>query len=547
MPVFYLDDQPIEFQPGEKVLPAALRAGADIPHYCYHPGLSIVATCRMCLVDVVDMGNGRPIPKLQTSCSMDAAPNMKIVTSNDKVSEARKLVMEFLLINHPLDCPVCDQSGECILQDYSYDHGTGKSEMEYNKRVYGIRDVGTFIQLERNRCIHCTRCDRFTREVTGTGEFGMFNRAHELTVDTFADRPMVNKFQGNMADICPVGALTEKEFRFKRRVWRLKKTSSLCTGCSTGCNTSIEYDKNEVFRMKPRENQAVNRWWMCDEGRLTYRMMNQREGRVMKPMGRIKGQLEAISWNQAFEAIADRVQELKPASAEVLALTDTRASNEELFMLKKLMREVFQSDQVLFPMPSWEQPDSDFFIDSIITTDRTPNRAGARELGLTGDTDGSLLKQAAEQPAKVVLILGNPFENEEAAREKIGDAQLLIQISPFLNAWSDLVDVVLPGQLHSEKVVTYTNKQRRVQRTEAALVPPRQSHPEWEVLAGLMRALGQEPQVDSVEGAFAALAQDVRSFAGMQLSALPADGQVLPGEANDPGRVVKRLEKSLTA
>ena len=238
MPVFHIDDQPIEFQPGEKILSAALRNGKKIPHYCYHPGMSIVATCRMCVVDIVDLGNGRPAPKLQTACSVDAAEGMKIETTNQKVEEGRKLVNEFLLINHPLDCPICDQSGECTLQDYSFEYGSGKSEMDYSKRVYGWRDIGTFVSLERNRCIQCSRCDRFTREITGTNEFGMFNRGHELTVDTYSDRPMTNKFQGNMADICPVGAITEKEFRFKRRVWKLKKNRSICTGCSCLLYTS---------------------------------------------------------------------------------------------------------------------------------------------------------------------------------------------------------------------------------------------------------------------------------------------------------------------
>ena len=176
MPVFELDGKPVDFEPDEKILSAALRSGYEIPHYCYHPALAVVATCRMCMVDIVDMGNGRPAPKLQTSCSMDAVDGMKVVTQNEKVREARELVMEYLLINHPLDCPICDQSGECVLQDYSFEYGTGQSEMEYSKRVYGWRDVGTFVALERNRCIHCTRCDRFTREITGTNEFGMFNR-----------------------------------------------------------------------------------------------------------------------------------------------------------------------------------------------------------------------------------------------------------------------------------------------------------------------------------------------------------------------------------
>ena len=342
MPSFELDGKTVEFEPGEKILSAAMRAGIQIPHYCYHPGMSVVATCRMCMVDVIDMGNGRPAPKLQTSCSMDAVEGMKVETMNEKVKDAKELVMEYLLINHPLDCPICDQSGECVLQDYSFEFGSGKSEMEYSKRVYGWRDIGTFVALERNRCIHCTRCDRFTREITGTNEFGMFNRGHELTVDTYSDRPMTNQFQGNMADICPVGAITEKEFRFKRRVWKLKKTPSICVGCSTGCNVTIEYDKNEVFRLKPRDNPDVNKWWMCDQGRLTYKDLNIRENRIAYPLGKTAEGFQEISWENAFSAIREKISELQPTSNEVIGLVDTHASNEELYLFKKLLKEGFE-------------------------------------------------------------------------------------------------------------------------------------------------------------------------------------------------------------
>ena len=384
MPSFELDGKTVEFEPGEKILSAAMRAGIQIPHYCYHPGMSVVATCRMCMVDVIDMGNGRPAPKLQTSCSMDAVEGMKVETMNEKVKDAKELVMEYLLINHPLDCPICDQSGECVLQDYSFEFGSGKSEMEYSKRVYGWRDIGTFVALERNRCIHCTRCDRFTREITGTNEFGMFNRGHELTVDTYSDRPMTNQFQGNMADICPVGAITEKEFRFKRRVWKLKKTPSICVGCSTGCYVTIEYDKNEVFRLKPRDNPDVNKWWMCDQGRLTYKDLNIRENRVAHPMGKTVEGFQEISWENAFSAIQEKISELQPTSNEVIGLVDSHASNEELYLFKKLLKEGFDSDQLFFPDLKWEQPVSDFFINSLITSDKSPNRAGARMLGLKG-------------------------------------------------------------------------------------------------------------------------------------------------------------------
>ena len=536
MPVFHLDGQPVEFEPGEKVLSAALRAGVEVPHYCFHPGLSVVATCRMCLVDVVDMGNGRPMPKLQTSCSMDAVEGMKVETQNTKTLEAREDVMEFLLINHPLDCPICDQSGECVLQDYSFEHGTGKSEMEYAKRVYGWRDIGTFVALERNRCIHCTRCDRFTREVTGTNEFGMYNRGHELTVDTYADRPMTNKFQGNMADICPVGAITDKEFRFKRRVWRLKKTPSICTGCSTGCNVTIEYDKNEVFRLKPRENLAVNRWWMCDEGRLSYRVMNERENRIMKPLGRVQGKLQPISFEQAYQALAERISTLNPGAGDVLVLTDTNASNEALFMFRKFAQDGLGAEQVYCPMPDWQQPESDFFINSLITTDKTPNRAGARELGLTGVADTAELATALAANPKVVIVLGNPFENATELRETLSKAQLIVSISTLFNGWAEIADVVLPGQLHSEQNATYTNKQRRVQRTHSAVQAPRQTRPEWQIFADLLRVLDKDSGLDSADTVLQALGQEVPAFQNISLTGISEAGTLLPGESSDSGR-----------
>jgi len=536
MPVFHLDGQPVEFEPGEKVLSAALRAGVEVPHYCFHPGLSVVATCRMCLVDVVDMGNGRPMPKLQTSCSMDAVEGMKVETQNTKTLEAREDVMEFLLINHPLDCPICDQSGECVLQDYSFEHGTGKSEMEYAKRVYGWRDIGTFVALERNRCIHCTRCDRFTREVTGTNEFGMYNRGHELTVDTYADRPMTNKFQGNMADICPVGAITDKEFRFKRRVWRLKKTPSICTGCSTGCNVTIEYDKNEVFRLKPRENPAVNRWWMCDEGRLSYRVMNERENRIMKPLGRVQGKLQPISFEQAYQALAERISTLNPGAGDVLVLTDTNASNEALFMFRKFAQDGLGAEQVYCPMPDWQQPESDFFINSLITTDKTPNRAGARELGLTGVADTAELATVLAANPKVVIVLGNPFENATELRETLSKAQLIVSISTLFNGWAELADVVLPGQLHSEQNATYTNKQRRVQRTHSAVQAPRQTRPEWQIFADLLRVLDKDSGLDSADTVLQALGQEVPAFQNISLTGISEAGTLLPGESSDSGR-----------
>ncbi len=538
MPVFQIDGEPVEYEPGEKVLSAALRCGKIIPHYCYHPGMSIVATCRMCLVDVIDLGNGRPAPKLQTACSVDATEGMKIETLNEKVEEGRKLVNEFLLINHPLDCPICDQSGECTLQDYAFKYGSGKSEMDYSKRVNGWRDIGTFVALERNRCIQCSRCDRFTREITGTNEFGMFNRGHELAVDTYTDRPMTNKFQGNMADICPVGAITEKEFRFKRRVWKLKKNHSICTGCSTGCNVTIEHDRNEVFRLKPHENQNVNKWWLCDEGRLTYRKMNEKKSRINQPLGLIGENLEGISWEKAYGAIAERIRELKPLPQEVLALTDTHASNEELFLIQKLLKEGFSSENIFCPFPTWEQSESDFFINTLITTDKTPNRAGALALQIKGDQKNEKLKKVIEGELKVVFVLGNPFENELEFKEIIKRTQLVIHIGVFHNSWSEIADVVLPGQFYSEKEGTYTNKNQRVQSTEIAVKALRRTRPEWQIISELSQALGHKSSFESIPQVFNTMVQEAKAFTGISFDKIGSFGIELTKNTKDPGKKV---------
>ena len=544
MPVFEMDGKPVEFEPGEKVLSAAMRAGIKIPHYCYHPGMSVVATCRMCMVDVIDMGNGRPAPKLQTSCSMDAVEGMKVETKNEKVQEARELVMEYLLINHPLDCPICDQSGECVLQDYSFEYGSGKSEMEYSKRVYGWRDIGTFVALERNRCIQCTRCDRFTREITGTNEFGMFNRGHELTVDTYSDRPMINQFQGNMADICPVGALTEKEFRFKRRAWKLKKTPSICVGCSTGCNVTIEYDRNEVFRLKPRDNPEVNKWWMCDLGRLTYKTLNQRENRLGNPLGKTGDGLQEISWEEAFNAISEKIKELQPSSTEVLGLVDTHASNEELHLFKKLLKQGFGSDLLCFPEPDWEQPVSDFFIDSLITSDKTPNRAGARLLGLKGEKSVDAVLPKLTSGVKVLLVLGQPFD-VESLQVQAASIPLVVNISAWNSGWTQTADVSLPGRLHAEKEVTYTNKAGRVQRVQTAIRAHHKTRPDWMILCGLMEMLDVENQVDSTESIFLEMADAEQGFKELQWEELSSDGLNVPQTLQDPGRTeVSELSKT---
>jgi len=536
MPVFYLDDEPIEFEPGENLLPALLRSGKYVPHYCYHPGLRVTAQCRQCLVDVTDAGNGRPLPKLQASCATPAAENMRISSKNEKVVAAQNMVNEYLLVNHPLDCPICDQAGECELQNIAYGYGTGHSEIDFEKRVYGWRDVGTFIVLERNRCIHCSRCERFTRDITGTHDFGAFLRTHELTFDTFEDHRITDKFQGNLADICPVGAILNRDWRFKKRAWKLHKTQSVCPSCSTGCNITVEHHGNRIYRLKPRQNMEVNRWWMCDEGRVNFHHLNDRQTRFHEPHARIGGELRPVGWQAVYDALAARLKELGAAGEQVVGLSDTHASNEELALFTRLLAEGLGGAKGFYPHVDGRQQEEpprveiDPFIYTLITTDKSPNTAGAKAAGLTGDPDGSAAR-AALGKAKVAVILGAAFADNGGVTEAVRACDLIVQIGHYEGPWSGLADVVLPGRTYTEKAGSFVNKAGRVQRFEPAVRPPSASREEVRILGELLAALGTEVPHDSAATVFNALGAADGPFKGLSWAALGDLGQPLPGSA----------------
>jgi NADH-quinone oxidoreductase subunit G len=528
MPTFLLDGQTVEFEQGESILHAALRHGDEIPHYCYHPGLSVVATCRQCLIDVTDMGNGKGMPKLQASCSTPAANGMKVVSQSEKVIAAQNEINEYLLVNHPLDCPICDQAGECRLQDFAFKYGSGHSEMEYEKRVYGWRDVGTYIMLERNRCVHCSRCERFSREVEGEHDFGMFLRSHELTFDTFEDHQIEHIYQGNLVDICPVGAITEREFRFRKRVWKLKKTHSVCPSCSTGCNVTVEQDRNHVERLKPRDNQMVNKWWMCDVGRLNYRELNDSANRYLEPLARIKGELHSVGWDAVYGAIAAKSKQLGAKGGQVIGLVDTAATNEELHLFRALLGDLFGGKQVFFPLRPVTGPPAKNFLHSLHTSDPTPNQAGAVALGLTGDADDNRLKSALKSGAKIVFILGSPFADDSAIHDAVSKAELVVQIAVRHDAWGQRADVILPGQTFAEKAGTFTNKQNRVQRIQRAIHPPENIRDQVRILQELARAFGQErPMLSAMD----ALVQIGGAFAGVSWQKVGDHGAPLEGKA----------------
>ena len=532
MPILYINDIAVEFSPGENLLPAVLSHGIEIPHYCYHPGLSITAQCRQCLVEITDMGNGKSNPKLQASCATPAADGMRISTNSPKALAGQKLVNEFLLMNHPLDCSICDQAGECDLQNFAFRYGSGVSEMEHEKRTYGWREVGTFLELERNRCIHCSRCERFSKEVVGSHDFGMFFRSHELTFDTFSDQKITHKFQGNLADICPVGCIMEKDWRFKKRAWKFERMESICNGCSSGCNVNLDSHHNRVYRLKPRENPQVNRWWMCDEGRLIYRQFNPHHNRLTEPIAVSEGKPCAVSVTALLQAVMQRIKALNTKPTEILAISDTHATNEELFMLRTLMEQGFGQPQVFFPFVRGKSEQSppkqtiDPFIYNLLTTDKSPNTLGASLLGLTPDPDGNKVLTAAKK-AKVVWVLGTPFLQHQVLHDTIANADLLINLAQTETIWSKKADAVFPTYTHAEKYGTYVNKQGRIQRIQPALNAPILCSDAISILSSLLQSLKQAPFFADAREVLAAMANQSGIWEGLNWDAVGSQGKLL--------------------
>lgn len=318
-----INDKPIEVPAGTSVFEAAAKAGIFIPHYCYHPDLSIAGVCRMCMCDI------EKNPRLQISCNTPATEGMVVRTNTEKVKESVKSTLELHLINHPLDCPICDKAGECKLQDFYSDYGLYESRMDFDAKVHKpkVVDIGSIV-LDSERCILCTRCVRFTSEVTKTNELGIFNRGDRSVLKTYDDGPLKNEYTGNLADVCPVGALTAKDFRFQCRVWFLEKTESVCAQCAHGCNTTVSVNPttSTLYRVEPRRNPEVNKSWMCDYGRWDYHYVYA-ESRLKVPLTLIDGAWVEISWHEIFQKLREEI--LADPASVMLALS-TQQTNEEL-------------------------------------------------------------------------------------------------------------------------------------------------------------------------------------------------------------------------
>jgi NADH-quinone oxidoreductase subunit G len=530
MVTFTIDGRELSVPKGTTIMQAAHANGIAIPHYCYHPGLSIAGNCRICLVEV------EKFPKPAIACNTVVTDGMVVHTqqSSEKAREWQKAVMEFLLINHPLDCPICDQAGECKLQDYSYKLGNNTTRfVEEKEHGPKRRTLGPHVVFDWERCIKCTRCIRFCDEVSGTSELGMFLRGVHEEIGVFPGRPLDNPYSGNVADICPVGALTVRENRFMPRVYFLSDVPSTCGGCSRGCSINLAVYRNEISRITPRENQAVNRWWICDEGRLWGHKLREADGaRLSGPRGGSGDGPAADPWKAAVGAATELLQQAGDGRIHLLA--SPRASVEETFLLARIAAVVPGGAKVY--LSTHERGEDD---EVLIRKDRAPNLRGAREVLETaagGFGDVAALERALEAgEVDVLLALGpgltGPVDDEPPVIDPsvLGRAGSLVVLDAFPSVVSEAATVLLPTTSFAEAHGTYVNFAGRVQHSAKALTPNEDCRPAMLLLGDILAGLSGDP-APGRRDLQRMISLEIPAFSRIDWDALPAStGQDLEG------------------
>ncbi|HEV8334982.1 MAG TPA: 2Fe-2S iron-sulfur cluster-binding protein [Candidatus Polarisedimenticolia bacterium] len=481
------------------LIQAAAKAGIEIPSFCFHHRLSVAGNCRICLVEIEKM------PKNQIACSTRVAPGMVVKTRSEKAVKGRQGVMEFLLINHPLDCPICDKAGECILQSHSFHYGTGQSRFE-GEKVHGDKqvDLGPHIVFDAERCIKCTRCIRFCDEVTHTHELGFFNRGDHSIIGTFPGRRLDNAYSGCTSDICPVGALTVKEFRFKQRVWFLKNTASICSGCARGCNVYLGIHQNRIWRIMPRESEAVNKSWICDEGRLSYeryqiaeRLADARSGPMVgTAAGTARPLMPRAAWEEAAATLGEVAR--KHGGASIAAITSGHATLEEQAALAELMRTLGGTRTAL---PVHERGEDDGLL---IRKDKTMNSRGALLIGGVNARLDEIVAAAAKGEIRALIVLReDPIgEGGEEAGAALGTLDLLLTLDWRVTPTVRASDLALPVCAYGELDGSAMNFEGRLQLLRPGLLPHGESDPAWRPLYEMVARLGGEPAPQSFRDAF---------------------------------------------
>ena len=537
---------------GEKLnaIQMALRVGVDIPYYCWHPALSVVANCRMCEIEVggkdPKTGEIKMIPKLVPACQTPAKDGTVIVTDSPKVKEHQRMIMEYLLINHPLDCPVCDQAGMCGLQDYSYEYGQAVHRFVEERTVNPRKEVSATIQLNQDRCIMCTRCVRFTREITQTGELLVMRRGSHAEIDVFPGHPVDNPLSGNVVDLCPVGALLDKDFLHKQRAWFLSKHDSVCTRCSTGCNVSAEENRGQLWRFTPRYNPHVNDYWICDEGRYSYKSAND-PGLLSAMYVRQQGGLGPVAIDQALKAAGQGLSRIAEAGGAIAGVLSPFLTVEEAYLMASYLKGLGPSCVLaLGPAPvrgedvtyrpdqtKGRTGDTSFVVPRAFTihAERCPNRRGVEAIlgHFQGEVIpyGDLVDRVGRGEFRALYVASDsidPWIDEASAEALRKGVEFLVVQDTTVNPLAQLADVVLAGATFAEKAGCYVNADGRLQYAEAALPPREGSLPDLDLFAVL---LGRSRGPIRSREVLAELAGAVPAFAAAGDGKLPAFGVAL--------------------
>ena len=511
------------------MIQACELAKTEVPHYCYHPKLPVVGNCRMCLVEYgmpalgpdrkpILNADGTPkiakMPRPAISCATPISPGMEIYTSTPGVKQMREGVLESLLINHPLDCPICDQAGECKLQEYSVDYGQSSSRfVEAKVHKPKAVDLGPRIMLDAERCILCTRCIRFTRDIAGDDALGIINRGSYNTIATFPGTPFDNNYTLNTVDICPVGALTSKDFRFKMRVWFLKETKSICTSCATGCNIITGSREEKIQRYTPRDNDAVNGPWMCDAGRLNYKWIGRADR--LKDV-QVRGQKS--TWTAALNEISDKLKKAPAGSVAIVA--SARQTNEEFWLISKLKAKLGAVSDSVARVGEGDK--------LLVSADKNPNTNGGRLTGICFTEIGTNLPQIANGitsgKIKTLIVFGEDVTKHGIGADLLGKLETLIVSDILPNATTKLAHYLLPGAAHAEKRGSFTNTKGRVQKFMKAVEAPGDARAEWEFLHDLIHNITGQNGFVTIEGLFNEMAKDVPAFNGLTWAGLGDTG-----------------------
>ena len=552
MAKFVLDGKEIEFEPGQTIIQAAKKHGIDIPHFCWHESLSISGNCRVCLVEV------EKIPKLVIACSTLAAEGMIVHSSSEKALAARNAVMEFLLINHPLDCPICDEAGECKLQDYAYEHSVGESRFTEEKNHKDKRvPLGPYVMFDAERCISCSRCIRFCDEIAKDPELTFVKRGDRVTIVTYPGQQMDNPYSLNTTDICPVGALTNRDFRFRARVWDMSSTKSICVGCSRGCNSEIWVRNNEVMRLTPRYNEEVNTYWMCDHGRInTFKFINS-DDRVDGPHIRRDGTLTKVEWAEALNAAANELKSYQ--KTEIAFVGSPYSSNEDNYLLVRLAKFI-GSKNILFN----RHIDTEFGDDILRQNDVAPNSMGAELVGLKPISNlDPIIKSVNEGKIKALFLIDDDIVSLNPELESVlSKLDLFVVCSTNFDKTAALADIVFPSATYAEKNGTMANFQGMIQRLKPAVATveldrsmdgmsqsrldkfgtkfdrwaqgkQRDAKSAWKIISSLSNTMGNKMKYDSVEDVFEEMTKSIEAIKGLDYDDVGESGTKLKIEISE--------------